>query len=252
MAIFNLTERDQTTVTSIQLDYPRTEGETSAPEAQPGELSRVAAAEHPRRWLNVTVAAVGLILTAPIFVIVALLVKFTSRGPILYTQTRIGLDRRLPRSTSPNHRRRVDCGGKPFRIYKFRTMFVNRRGSTWAHPKDPRVTPVGRWLRKLRLDELPQLLNVLRGDMNIVGPRPEQPKIFNELRAQIPDYSGRQLVRPGITGWAQINLAYDQTIDDVRRKVEYDLEYIQQQSFMVDVKIMLRTIPVIIWKRGAW
>src|SRR5207249_9912838 len=124
-----------------------------------------------------------------------------------------------------NSRRHADHGGRTFMMYKFRTMRADDGASpeVWALRDDPRVTPVGRVLRKLRLDELPQLWNVLAGDMNIVRPRPEQPSIFSYLRAQIESYPRRQRVRPGITGWAQINQAYDQSVDDVRQKVAYDL-----------------------------
>ena len=122
----------------------------------------------------------------------------------------------------------------------------------WARPNDPRVTAIGRLLRLYRLDELPQLLNVLRGDMDVVGPRPEQPAIFARLRLQIDRYQERQRVRPGITGWAQINQCYDTCVDDVRSKLQHDLEYISRQSFLEDLKIMLRTLPVVIGKRGAW
>jgi lipopolysaccharide/colanic/teichoic acid biosynthesis glycosyltransferase len=122
----------------------------------------------------------------------------------------------------------------------------------WAKPDDPRVTPVGRILRKYRLDELPQLVNVLRGDMNIVGPRPEQPRIFAELREQIPHYQRRQYVRPGITGWAQVNQGYDDSLDNVRQKVAYDLEYLERHSVAEDLRILARTVPVVVFRRGAW
>jgi lipopolysaccharide/colanic/teichoic acid biosynthesis glycosyltransferase len=114
------------------------------------------------------------------------------------------------------------------------------------------VTLVGRFLRQYRLDELPQLINVVKGDMNIVGPRPERPSIFMQLRRDIPDYQARQYARPGITGLAQINQAYDSCVDDVRKKLQYDLEYLQRQSFWEDVKIMMKTIPVVLFKRGGW
>jgi lipopolysaccharide/colanic/teichoic acid biosynthesis glycosyltransferase len=122
----------------------------------------------------------------------------------------------------------------------------------WAQPRDPRVTRLGAVLRKYRLDELPQLFNVLKGDMNIVGPRPEQPKIFAELRDQIDRYPERQRVLPGITGWAQINQSYDQCLSDVRNKLNYDLEYIERESAVQDLLILLRTVPVIVFKKGAW
>jgi lipopolysaccharide/colanic/teichoic acid biosynthesis glycosyltransferase len=208
--------------------------------------------EGARRALNVTVALVGLVIAAPVMAVVALLVRLTSPGPVLFTQTRVGLDRRDPKAAG-NGRRQLDLGGKPFRIYKFRTMFVQKKAEqVWARPDDPRITAVGRVLRKYRLDELPQLLNVLLGDMNIVGPRPEQPSIVTDLQQQITSYKLRHKVRPGITGWAQINQHYDSSIEDVRRKVSLDLEYIGRQSFTEDLKIMLRTVPVVVLRKGGW
>lgn len=204
------------------------------------------------RTLNLAVACVGLLLAAPLMLLIAALIKLTSRGPILYTQTRVGVDRRQALG-SANHRRTHDQGGKPFTIFKFRTMYADTRGApqVWATQNDPRVTTVGRVLRKYRLDELPQFLNVLRGDMNVVGPRPEQPKIFAELRQQVPGYQARQLVRPGITGWAQVNQRYDTSIDDVRRKVSFDLEYVARRSLIEDLRILARTVPVVL-NKGGW
>jgi lipopolysaccharide/colanic/teichoic acid biosynthesis glycosyltransferase len=138
---------------------------------------------------------------------------------------------------------------------KFRTMHLDRGNGdrhVWARPDDSRVTAIGRVLRKVRLDELPQLYNVLKGDMNVVGPRPEQPAIFVYLREQIEAYQRRQRVRPGITGWAQVNQGYDQSVDDVRNKLRFDLEYIRRQSAPEDLKIMLRTLPVMLFGRGGW
>jgi lipopolysaccharide/colanic/teichoic acid biosynthesis glycosyltransferase len=210
--------------------------------------------EGPRRWLSVAVALVAIALTLPLMVLIGVVIKLTSPGPILYRQPRVGLDRRSPRTPEGNHRRAIDYGGRPFTIYKFRTMRVAGDGSreVWASPDDPRVTAWGRFLRNYRLDELPQLFNVLRGDMNIVGPRPEQPRIFNVLRGQIPRYQERQRVRPGITGWAQINHHYDSCVEDVKRKLTYDLDYIARQSFAHDLKIMVLTAPTVVFKRGAW
>jgi lipopolysaccharide/colanic/teichoic acid biosynthesis glycosyltransferase len=122
----------------------------------------------------------------------------------------------------------------------------------WASKTDARVTPVGGLMRKLRIDELPQLFNVLNGDMNIVGPRPERPSIFSRLRVDIVDYSLRQRAKPGITGWAQINQSYDTSLDDVRRKVKYDLEYLQRQGVGEDLMIMAKTVPVMIFRKGGW
>ena len=183
-----------------------------------------------RRALNILVATVGLVVAFPLMLLIAALIKLTSRGPVLFTQTRVGLDRRALSGAGGNTRRHTDLGGTPFTMYKFRTMRpANETTSeTWAQPEDGRVTGLGQVLRKFRLDELPQLFNVLKGDMNIVGPRPEQPTIFVYLREQIEGYQRRQRVRPGITGWAQINQGYDTSVDDVRRKVRYDLEYIRR------------------------
>jgi lipopolysaccharide/colanic/teichoic acid biosynthesis glycosyltransferase len=208
--------------------------------------------DRARRILNVAVAGLALVLALPALVLVALLVMLTSKGPVLYTQTRVGINRR--RAGSSDGRRRVDFGGRLFKIYKFRTMYVgaDRRGEVWASPDDPRVTPVGRVLRKFRLDELPQLFNVLKGDMNLVGPRPEQPKIFANLRTQIDNYAERQRVLPGITGLAQVRHHYDTTVDAVSKKLAFDLQYIDRCSVQEDLKVMLQTVPVVIFQRGAW
>jgi len=209
--------------------------------------------ERARRALNVAVAAMGLVAAAPVMAVVAVAIKLTSKGPVIYRQTRIGVDRR--KLYGGNHRRAQDFGGLPFTIFKFRTMTAAQSrepSEVWAVPDDPRVTPLGRILRKYRLDEIPQLFNVLRGDMNVVGPRPEQPTIFSELREQIPGYTIRQRVRPGITGWAQINQHYDTCVEDVRRKVAFDLEYVTRQSAGHDLRIMLKTVPTVAFKRGAW
>lgn len=207
-----------------------------------------------RRWLNVVVALVGIVLTLPFWLLIAVLIKLTSRGPVLYTQIRVGVDTRGTGSQTNDPRRKQDLGGRPFRIYKFRTMTVDAEaetGAVWAEKHDCRVTAVGRILRQYRLDELPQLINVVRGEMNVVGPRPERPTIFADLREQIPGYQVRQRTYPGITGHAQINLEYDSTIEDVRRKLQYDLEYIERAGFWEDVKIMLNTIPVMLFRRGS-
>jgi lipopolysaccharide/colanic/teichoic acid biosynthesis glycosyltransferase len=207
------------------------------------------------RVLNVFLALMALVLALPVFILIALAVRLSSRGPVLYTQERVGLDRRGPGRADRNFGRRRDLGGRPFTIYKFRTMRVgaeSQSGAVWAQQDDPRVTPIGRVLRQYRLDELPQLLNVLRGDMNIVGPRPERPGIFAELRTHIAEYPLRQRTKPGITGLAQISQHYDSSIDDVRNKVRYDLEYIRRQSVREDLRIMVRTVPVVLFRRGGW
>jgi lipopolysaccharide/colanic/teichoic acid biosynthesis glycosyltransferase len=206
------------------------------------------------RVLNVAVAGVAFVLLAPLFALVALAVALTSRGPVMYSQIRVGMDRRW-RYARANDRRGHDHGGKLFKMYKFRTMRVDAEPdgrAVWASRRDPRVTLVGRFLRTTRLDELPQLWNVLRGDMNIVGPRPERPSIFAELRKDIPEYPLRQRVKPGITGWAQINRSYDACIDDVRQKVRLDLEYVRRQGVFEDLRIMSMTLPVMLFRRGGW
>lgn len=219
-------------------------------------VSPRARSERIDRAMNVVIAATALIALSPVMLIFAILVKITSRGPIFYSQARVGLNRRR---SSDGHRmydrRDRDLGGRAFTIFKFRSMYLNAElpaVAVWATKSDPRVTPVGRVMRKCRIDELPQLVNVIRGEMNIVGPRPERPSIFSKLCADIVEYPQRQQARPGITGWAQINQAYDTSLDDVRSKVRYDLEYLQRQSVAEDLKIMARTLPVMIFRKGGW
>jgi lipopolysaccharide/colanic/teichoic acid biosynthesis glycosyltransferase len=206
------------------------------------------------RAVNVTLAAIAMIALSPLYLLIALAVKLTSRGPVFYSQVRVGVDRRYDRQGS-DERRVHDLGGRPFTMYKFRSMHVNAEPdgrAVWALRADPRVTLVGRVLRRTRLDELPQLWNVLKGDMNIVGPRPERPSLFADLREGIPQYRFRQRVKPGITGWAQINQCYDACVDDVRRKVQYDLEYIRRQSLVEDLRIMTMTVPVMLFGQKGW
>jgi lipopolysaccharide/colanic/teichoic acid biosynthesis glycosyltransferase len=209
-----------------------------------------------RRSLNILVALFGILITLPVMAAVALLVKLTSPGPVLFTQPRVGLDRRWRTgASSSDPRRKKDLGGRIFQIYKFRTMTHCSHGDReqkWATPDDPRVTRVGRILRKYRLDELPQFFNVLKGDMNIVGPRPEQPEIFQELRNQVDGYQRRQRVLPGITGLSQVNHHYDRSIKDVEIKVRYDLEYVKTVSTVEDLRIMAQTLPVVLFRKGGW
>lgn len=208
-----------------------------------------------RRPLNVVVAAVLIVLTAPVMLVIALLVRLTSRGPAIYKQQRVGLDRRVDRaSANLNPRRDRDLGGRIFTMYKFRTMYHRDEGESkqvWAKENDPRVTPLGRILRAFRLDELPQLFNVLMGDMNIVGPRPEQPEIFQDIRREVGHYRRRQRVLPGITGLAQVSLPYDSDLEDVRRKVDLDLQYLRKRSPGEDFRIMVKTMPVMVGRKGA-
>ncbi|MEN8144470.1 MAG: sugar transferase [Gemmatimonadota bacterium] len=206
------------------------------------------------RAIDMGLSASGLLIMWPVIAIIAVAVRLDSRGPIFYRQRRVGLNRRA--STSPalnGTRRAADCGGRPFDIYKFRTMTVTAEhdsGPVWSSRNDARITRVGRWLRDYRLDELPQLLNVLKGDMAIVGPRPERPDIAVSLASEVPDYRRRHRVLPGITGWAQVHRGYDTSVDDVRKKLGYDLEYIENQSVALDVRIMLMTVPVVLRGRA--
>ena len=210
------------------------------------------------RWVNVFVASIAILITAPIMLVAAAPVRLSSPGPIIFSQPRVGLcarsgkDRRGPSAARAGQDRRAsDRGGQVFTIYKFRTMTVAEAKEEWATPENPRITPIGGFLRKSRIDELPQLFNVLRGDMNIVGPRPEQPGIFSDLRESVDYYKYRQKVKPGITGLAQVSLGYDQSVEDVKKKVEKDLEYIADRNVWTDVKIMAKTVPVMLFRKGA-
>jgi len=178
------------------------------------------------------IALVSLVLTFPLMLLVAVGVKLTSTGPVLFRQKRVGLN------------------GKIFTIYKFRSMVVNAEattGAVWAKKNDPRVTPFGAVLRKTRLDELPQIFNVLRGDMSVVGPRPERPEFVTVLSEQIPFYRQRHVVKPGVTGWAQINHKYGDTIEDTIIKLEYDLYYIKNLSPSLDLYIIFDTLKVMLF-----
>lgn len=211
--------------------------------------------EFANRAVNLILAVVVMILLAPLLIVIAAAIKLTSRGPVVYAQTRVGIDRRTRRVRALYDRRATDVGGLVFTMYKFRTMVVDAEratGPVWAAPRDPRTTPVGRLLRAIRVDELLQLVNVIKGDMNLVGPRPERPIMVTRFRAAIPGYVLRHRTRPGITGWAQINHAYDASLDDVRVKVSYDLEYLRRRSIVEDFRILIKTVPVMLFKRGGW
>jgi len=201
--------------------------------------------------------AVALILLVgglPLMLVIAVLVKLTSAGPVFFTQTRVGQNRRRADRRSLGAggiqnagRRRVDYCGWLFTLYKFRTMYADAESATgpvWAKENDPRVTPLGRFLRNAHLDELPQLINVLRGEMSLVGPRPERPYFVRQLKDRVAGYRHRLTVRPGITGLAQIYHKYDETLFDVNRKIAYDRLYVRKQSLAVDMSILLATIRV--------
>jgi lipopolysaccharide/colanic/teichoic acid biosynthesis glycosyltransferase len=209
------------------------------------------------RVLNVLVASIALVIASPVILVAVILIKLTSRGPVFYRQVRVGIDERARRNdgAAQDDRRARNLGGRVFSIYKLRTMYIDAEaasGAVWAEKGDSRVTPVGRVLRKFRIDEVPQLLNVIQNTMSIVGPRPERPSIFAKLSQDIEEYAIRQRARPGITGWAQINHAYDSCVEDVRTKVRYDLEYLRRQSVAQDVMIMAKTLPVMLLRKGGW
>jgi sugar transferase (PEP-CTERM system associated) len=185
---------------------------------------------------NRLLAAAGLIVASPLMALTALAVRLSSPGPILYRQVRVGLD------------------DVPFTVYKFRSMRADAEavtGAVWASKDDPRITTVGKIIRKLRFDELPQLFNTLKGDMCIVGPRPERPEFVQELSRKIPYYRQRHCVRPGITGWAQINFKYGDTLEDTMTKLEYDLYYIKNMSLSLDTYIVFHTVKAMLLSRGS-
>lgn len=189
-----------------------------------------------QRAYSFVAALTGIILTSPLLLVVAALVKLTSPGPALYRQRRVGLH------------------GKVFEVLKFRSMYVDaeaRTGAVWATKDDPRITPLGRWLRKLRIDEFPQFFNVLRGEMAIAGPRPERPEFVRTLTEQIPFYGHRHSVLPGITGWAQINHKYGDTLEDTIAKLEFDLYYMKHLSPALDLYILFHTVKVMVLGRGS-
>jgi lipopolysaccharide/colanic/teichoic acid biosynthesis glycosyltransferase len=205
------------------------------------------------RTLNVLVAVIALVVLAPLMLIIAVAVKLSSSGPVFYKQPRVGIYRRGLRGKDDDSRRIQDYGGRVFTMYKFRSMVQAKSDSpqVWAQSGDARITRVGQVIRRYRLDELPQFWNVLAGDMNIVGPRPEQPEIFLRLCVEVPHLSSRQQVLPGITGLAQVNQHYDRSIDDVRRKADLDWEYIRRRSPLLDLEIMAKTVPTVVLKRGS-
>lgn len=230
------------TIEEASVTYENTHHRVSVRDLRPADLifapvqidmRRLAQIQTAYSWVF---ALIGFVLTLPVMAIVWVLVRVTSPGPALYSQTRSGLN------------------GKPFQVLKFRSMRADaeaKTGAVWASKDDPRITPIGKWLRKLRLDELPQFINVLRGEMNMVGPRPERPEFVRTLKEQIPFYSQRLFVKPGLTGWAQINHKYGDTIEDTITKLEYDLYYIKHRTISLDLYIMFQTVKVMLLHRGA-
>ena len=199
------------------------------------ELTSVSPYSHAKRLFDIAAAACGLLLLSPVLMGLALLVKCETGSPVFFRQTRVGRDRR------------------PFSLLKFRSMYVrapDAEGSLYTGAKDARITKVGSWLRKLRLDELPQLWNVLRGDMSLIGPRAEWDRLVDCYEKAIPCYHFRHLVKPGITGWAQVNYPYGASEEDALQKLKYDLYYIRHYSLRLDAMIVLKTLHIMIWGKG--
>jgi lipopolysaccharide/colanic/teichoic acid biosynthesis glycosyltransferase len=181
------------------------------------------------------VALLAAILCAPLALVTAVLIKLDSSGPVFYKQERVGK------------------GGRTFTLFKFRSMRTDAEasGPVWASKTDTRTTRVGRIIRKIRVDEVPQFWNILRGEMNFVGPRPERPHFVSQLAREIPYYQQRHLIAPGLTGWAQIKYPYGASIEDARQKLQYDLFYVKNQSLILDAIIMFETVKIILFGRGA-
>jgi len=188
-----------------------------------------------KRLIDFGLSSFILLITSPVIAITALAIRLDSSGPVFFRQERVGKD------------------GNIFTLWKFRSMYENAEcnGAVWAEKNDSRITRVGKWIRLLRIDEIPQLWNVFRGEMSLIGPRPERPEFVKELEKQIPYYSTRHAVRPGITGWAQVNYPYGASVEDALIKLEYDLYYIKNMSILLDIKIMLKTIGVVLLGTGA-
>jgi len=189
-----------------------------------------------KRVFDLVMSCLLLICTAPLLALLALLIKLDSEGPVFYVQERTGR------------------GGKPYRVHKLRTMHKDAEkvsGPVWAAHGDPRVTRLGAFLRTMRLDEIPQVFAVLRGDMSFVGPRPERPFFVQQIKQQIPFFGLREAVKPGITGWAQIRYSYGSTIEDAKAKLEYDLYYVEHKSLFLDLAICFHTAKIVLFGRGA-
>ncbi len=189
-----------------------------------------------KRYSDLLLATFGLLITSPLLLLAGILIKLTSKGPIVYTQNRVGKN------------------GKIFKIYKLRSMRVDAEkgtGAVWAKKNDSRITPIGKILRKCRVDEIPQFLNVIKGDMSIVGPRPERPEMVNDFKQLIHDYEKRLQVEPGITGLAQVWYKYDESINDVKKKIKYDILYIKKMCVLADLDILARSFVVVFTGKGA-
>lgn len=237
--LLKLKVRDGVTLDEADAFYENLTGKIGGERLRLGQLVFADASiwarlyKRARRLMDVALALIIGLLTAPLMMLTALAIKLDSRGPVFYRQERVGLH------------------NTTFRIIKFRSMRVDAEanGPVWAHANDSRVTSVGRWIRKLRIDELPQLFNIIRGEMSLIGPRPERPVFIKQLEQRIPYYSERHLVKPGLTGWAQVRYPYGASLEDAREKHQYDLYYIKNQSPMLDALILLETARIVLFGR---
>jgi len=226
-------------------------------------LQEVFTAAGAKRALDLVISVVAIVLLAPVMLLAALAVKLTSPGPVLFRQERVGIERRrtarrggevpVRSDRRAGDRRVVVNPGRPFTIYKFRTMVSDAEKGVpvWARKNDSRITPVGRFLRRTRIDEIPQFFNVLRGDMSVVGPRPERAYFMAQIERDIPQFRERLRVKPGITGLAQVELGYTNSVEGLRKKLGYDLRYIQRPTPVTDLSILARTVGVVISGKGA-
>ncbi len=187
-----------------------------------------------KRVVDIIAAAFMVVVLSPLMILAALLIKLDSPGPVFYSQVRTGLK------------------GKPFKVHKFRSMYqdAEKRGVQWAQKRDPRITRIGYWLRAMRIDELPQIWNVLKGEMSLIGPRPERPEFDTKLKQEIPYYDLRYLVKPGITGWAQVLYPYGASVEDAYEKLAYDIYYIKNYSLLLDIAIAFKTVRVVLLGKG--
>lgn len=225
---------------------------------------RIDSAIVAKRVFDIVVASLALAALAPILILFACAIKLNSRGPVFFAQERIGLNRRRKErrrgrssvsmnTRSGSDRRKSINAGRPFRIYKFRTMVqdAEKYGPKLACENDPRVTRVGRLMRKTRIDEIPQFINVINGDMSIIGPRPERSFFINQVKGEVPEFTMRLMVKPGITGLAQVENGYTKTIDEMKEKLFYDLKYIADLSLMQEIRILFKTVYVVVTGKGA-
>jgi lipopolysaccharide/colanic/teichoic acid biosynthesis glycosyltransferase len=217
-----------------------------------------------KRAIDVAMSMIAMVLLAPLLLFAAIAVRFSSAGPIIFHQERIGINRRLrdrrlssrrgPRSDRRGKDRRVLINqGRPFKMYKFRTMVADAEKGTpvWAKKNDSRITPVGAFMRRTRIDELPQFINVLKGDMSIVGPRPERAYFMKQIEQDLPEFQRRLRTKPGITGLAQVEVGYTNTVEGMQEKLDFDLRYIKNLKPLQDLRILARTISVVITGKGA-